>query len=53
MLDVSADSGWLRASLNIMHLVKMVIQGCWLKDDPLLQLPHLEPRHLTLFYTNR
>ena len=50
MLDVAADSGWLRTSLNIMHLVKMIIQGCWLKDDPLLQLPIVEPDQLHLFY---
>jgi len=50
MLDVAADSGWLKTSLNIMHLVKMIIQGCWMKDDPLLQLPHVEPHQLPLFY---
>ena len=50
MLDVSADSGWLETSLRVMHLVKMIIQGCWMKDDPLLQLPHVEPYHLPLFY---
>ncbi|XP_063676843.1 activating signal cointegrator 1 complex subunit 3-like isoform X2 [Bolinopsis microptera] len=50
MLDVAADSGWLKTSLSIMHIVKMVIQGCWMKDDPLLQLPHVEPHQLHLFY---
>ena len=50
MLDVAADSGWLKTSLSIMHIVKMVIQGCWMKDDPLLQLPHVEPPQLHLFY---
>lgn len=28
----------------------MIVQGCWMKDDPLLQLPHVEPYHLNLFY---
>ena len=53
MLDVAADSGWLQTSLNIMHLVKMIIQGCWLKDDPLLQLPLIEPYQIQLFYQLR
>ena len=50
MLDVSADNGWLQTSLRVMHLVKMIVQGCWVKDDPLLQLPNVEPQHLPLFY---
>ena len=50
MLDVASDNGWLKVVLGVMHLCKMVIQGLWVKDNPLLQLPKVEQHHLPLFY---
>ena len=53
MVDVSADSGWLKVTLKIMHLVKMIVQGCWMKDNPLIQLPHVEHYQIPLFYNHK
>ena len=49
MLDVAADNGWLVASLRIMQLVQMVVQGRWVHDHPLLTLPNVQPYHLYCF----
>lgn len=49
MLDVAASQGWLVTTLNITHLIQMVIQGRWLKDSSLLTIPNIEQHHLHLF----
>lgn len=49
MLDVAADEGWLVAALSIVNLLQMVIQGRWLSDSTLLQLPHVQPYHIHCF----
>ena len=49
MLDVSADRGWLVASLQVITLLQMVVQGHWWHDSSLLTLPHLELYHLPCF----
>lgn len=53
MLDVVADKGWLVASLQVITLIQMVIQGRWWHDSSLLILPHLEPYHLHCFRSQR
>ncbi|KAG1663033.1 hypothetical protein FOA52_005725 [Chlamydomonas sp. UWO 241] len=40
-VDVIASSGWLSPALVAMEMSQMVSQGCWDKDSPLLQLPHV------------
>jgi len=40
MVDISADGGWLFASLRLMNLMQMILQGRWLNDSSLLTLPH-------------
>ena len=49
MLDVSADRGWLVASLQVITLLQMVVQGRWWHDSSLLTLPHIELFHLPCF----
>jgi activating signal cointegrator complex subunit 3 len=46
MIDVAASEGWLAATLRIMSLVQMSIQGRWSSDSSLLTLPHVEERHV-------
>lgn len=42
MIDVSANSGWLKSALNSMYLMQMVLQGLWFEKDPsLLMLPNM------------
>ncbi|KAH3727106.1 hypothetical protein DPMN_053031 [Dreissena polymorpha] len=49
MLDVSADQGWLVASLGITQLIQMIVQGRWWHDSSLLTLPHVTPYHVYCF----
>ena len=49
MLDVAADEGWLVTVLSLVNLLQMVIQGRWLSDSTLLQLPHVQPYHIHCF----
>ena len=40
MLDLSAERGYLDTLLNIMHLIQMVTQGCWLHVSSLTNIPY-------------
>ena len=51
LLDVSADQGWLVTSLQVIHLVQMVIQAAWWDRSCLLTLPHVTNYHLYSFRT--
>jgi activating signal cointegrator complex subunit 3 len=42
MVDVCAESGWLRTALNCVHLLQMCIQGRWCTESSLSFLPGLE-----------
>lgn len=53
MIDVSAENGWLATTLRLQLLMQMVMQAHWLKDSPLITLPHIEPHHLYLFRTHK
>ena len=53
MLDFCADQGWLRVSLNCIHLMQMCCQGRWLTDSNLLTLPHVDTEHLIRFYSHK
>lgn len=46
IVDVSAEQGWLRPAMSAMHLVEMLVQACWLEEDPLLTLPGVTPANL-------
>merc|ERR1712111_71711 len=49
MIDVCAENGWLASTLRIIQLMQMVLQARWLKENPLLTLPHMEHHMLYLF----
>ncbi|KAL5009476.1 hypothetical protein ScPMuIL_011781 [Solemya velum] len=46
MLDTVADQGWLVATLQIITLIQMVVQGRWNHDNSLLTLQHMMPYHI-------
>lgn len=41
MVDISASSGWLSTTLLIMNLTQMIVQGRWLYDHQMRNLPHV------------
>jgi len=40
MVDVSAHKGNLTTTLNLIHLMQMLVQGQWLNQSPLINIPH-------------
>ena len=40
MIDVSAHKGHLRTTLNLVHLMQMLVQGRWLDQSILVNVPH-------------
>ena len=48
MVDVSADAGYLAATLAVMYVAQMTVQGRWVLDNPLLTLPHVLPSHIPM-----
>eukprot|EP01064_Diplonema_japonicum_P017634 TRINITY_DN2587_c0_g1_i4.p1 TRINITY_DN2587_c0_g1~~TRINITY_DN2587_c0_g1_i4.p1 ORF type:complete len:2057 (+),score=560.71 TRINITY_DN2587_c0_g1_i4:113-6283(+) len=46
MVDISANNGLLFATLKCMQLLQMIIQGRWVFDNSLLQLPHITVGHI-------
>ena len=50
MIDVVAENGWLAATLRVLALLQMVVQGRWHTDSPLLCLPHLEHHMLYVLH---
>jgi len=52
MVDVSAEAGWLSTTLRVMQLTQMVVQGRWLTDSTLLNLPHITPQTVKVLWQN-
>ena len=50
-MDVAADGGWLRTTVNIMNIMQMVMQGLWNFDSHLLTLPNFNSDIVALFKT--
>lgn len=42
MLDITSNNGWLNASLKIINILQMTVQGSWLADSCLSMLPHVK-----------
>jgi hypothetical protein len=40
MIDVSAHKGFLNTTINLVHLMQMIIQGRWLDQSALINVPH-------------
>lgn len=50
MIDVVADSGWLRTTLQIQILLQMVVQGRWATDSSLMCLPNVDDGHVVSLF---
>jgi activating signal cointegrator complex subunit 3 len=44
LIDTAADQGFLLPSLKTMNLMQMMVQGNWLTDSTLFNLPHFTPQ---------
>ena len=42
MIDISSHKGYLSTTMNLVHLIQMIIQGQWLDQSPLINVPHFE-----------
>jgi len=42
MIDISSHKGYLTATMNLVHMIQMIIQGQWLDQSPLINVPHFE-----------
>jgi len=40
IVDIIASNGWLKPAISAMELSQMIVQGRWITDSPLLQIPH-------------
>lgn len=49
MLDLVADAGWLGATLQVVNVLQMLIQGRWLSDSSFLTIPYIETSDLPMF----
>jgi len=41
MIDISAENGWLKTTLNVMYVTQLIAQGCWENKNPMLLLPKM------------
>ena len=46
IIDAAGSEGWLSTCLRAVQLIQMLVQGLWITDNPLLQLPGIEKDHL-------
>lgn len=42
MIDICSHKGFLNTTLNLVHMIQMIIQGQWLDQSPLINLPQFE-----------
>lgn len=42
MVDVISSAGWLKPALTAVELSQMLIQGLWVSDSPVMQLPYID-----------
>jgi activating signal cointegrator complex subunit 3 len=52
IIDIAAEYGWLSTALRTMNLVQMVVQGRWLHESTLLNLPHATSK-MTIAFKKR
>ena len=43
MIDVAAHKGFLETTMNLIHMLQMLVQGQWLNNSPFLNVPHFTP----------
>lgn len=44
MTDCISYNGWLKPTLMAMKLSQMIVQGMWITDSPLKQLPYFDEK---------
>jgi activating signal cointegrator complex subunit 3 len=44
MIDVAAHAGHLSTTMNLVHLMQMIVQGRWLDQSILVNIPHFNER---------
>lgn len=49
MVDMCAERGWLKTTLQIQILMQSIIQARWFDDPAILQLPHINESNVNLF----
>lgn len=42
MIDICSHKGYLATSMNLVHMIKMMIQGQWLDQRPVLNVLQFE-----------
>jgi len=42
MIDIASHKGFLNTAINLIHILQMIIQGQWLDQTPLINVPHFE-----------
>lgn len=47
LVDVISSAGWLKPALDTIELIRMLVQGLWDSDSPLIQLPHVDKKLAT------
>ena len=51
MIDITAHKGYLKTTMNLIHVLQMLIQGQWLDQSPFLNLPHFDQEKITKLNT--
>lgn len=49
MVDMCAERGWLKTTLQIQILMQSIIQARWFDDPAILQLPHINENNANIF----
>lgn len=49
MVDMCAERGWLKTTLQIQILMQSIIQARWFDDPAILQLPHINANNANFF----
>jgi activating signal cointegrator complex subunit 3 len=42
MIDIASHKGFLTTTMNLVHLIQMIIQGQWIDQSPLINIPCFE-----------
>ena len=46
MIEIIVTKRWLQTMLNVLEYQQMLVQGIWVKDHALLQLPHFTEKEV-------
>jgi hypothetical protein len=46
MIDICSHKGFLQTTMNLVHIIQMIIQGQWIDQSPLINIPQFEDGEL-------